>query len=173
MDSKRLAAMRSEPVLKLAIGEPYGEAGFYVSDKRPAHRGKVSADLAEPGALAAARDRAVQAIVGLRGTGWTVFHTRCATNTFTAAAYKVVDKVSYFAQIEGVELEAKVSVVLQMRAPQSRESISDHFADRPPAVPAGQTCLETRQTADTNGTPIVLDELAPQPGGPAKADGHR
>lgn len=173
VDKDRLAAMRAEPVLKLAVGEPYAEAGFAVSGKLEAHRSKVTADLTEPAEASAARDRAVQAINELRGSGWTVFHTRCSTATFTAAAYKVADRVSYYAQIDGVELEAKVSVALQMRAPHSSESTSDLFSDRPPAVPPGRTCLETADTASTEGTPIVLDELAPRPDGPAKADGHR
>jgi len=172
VDVARLETLKREPVLKLAVGQPYAEAGFHVSDKLPAHRGKVTADLNKPADPGRDRDRAVEAVEALRDSGWTVFHARCDHDGFLAAAYKVVDGVSFYAQIDGSDVPEK-NVVLQMRAPQSGESTSDLFPERPAAVAAGKTCLETDSSLGEEGTPIVLDELAPDPDGPAKPAGHR
>lgn len=172
VDTVRLETLKREPVLKLAVGQPYAEAGFHVSDKLPAHRGKVTADLNKPADPGKDRDRAVEALKALRDSAWTVFYARCDHDGFTASAYRVVDGVSFYAQIDGSDVQGK-NVVLQMRAPQSRESTSDLFPERPPAVAAGKTCLEADSSLGEDGTPIVLDELASDPDGPAKPQGHR
>ncbi len=172
-DRDRLAVMQSEALLKRAAKEPYAEAGFRVSEKLQPHRSKIIATLASPVEVEVARKEGAEAVSVLHDTGWTVFHVRCDGLSFVANAYKVVSGVSYYAEVDGAIQEVKVSVVLQMRAPYSKEPTSDLFADRPPALTDGKSCLETHTTGVSDGTPIVLDELGPDPDGAPKPNGHR
>jgi hypothetical protein len=171
VDAKRLSALKGEPVLRLSV-QTYAEEGFRVSGKLPLHRSKVTADLNKT-KDDGDRERAAEAVKALRDSGWTVFHARCEAAAFAAAAYKLVDGVSFYAQIDGSEVQQSQNVVLQMRAPHSRESKSDLFPERPPALAAGKTCLESAGSMGEEGTSIVVDELGPDPDGPAKPAGHR
>jgi len=170
VDAERVAMLSREPVFDLAVGEPYVEVGFRDADKL--HRGKVTADLNRV-TDANDRDRTVEAMGALRDNGWTFFHTRCERDFFTASAYKSVDGVSFYAQIDGSEVQDGSNVVLRMRAPNSREPQQDLFAERPAALGVGETCLETDRTGASEGTAIILDEVGPDPDGAPKPAGHR
>ena len=172
VDLERLSMISREPVFDLAVGEPYIIVDVRDSYKPPLHRGTVGADLNRL-ADANDRDRTVEAMGALRDNGWTFFHTRCERDFFTASAYKVVDGVSFYAQIDGSEVQDASNVVLRMRAPNSREPNQDLFPERPAELGVGETCLETDRTAASEGTAIMVDELAPDPGGAAKPAGHR
>lgn len=183
-DERRLAVMRAEPLLKQATREPLAVAGFRVSDKLPVRRGQIQANLVDEGDAdppASARKHTAQAAAALRDNGWTMYYATCGPQddrwAFQVNGYKVIDGVSYYAEVNGTGVkQSKVSVFLLLRAPNSRESTSDLFADRPPALQTGRSCVETvqlpqRVTAD--GVPIVLDEHGPEPDGTPKPPGHR
>jgi hypothetical protein len=175
-DQDRLAVMQREPLLKQATRPPSAQAGFRVSDTLPVHRSKILANLVdatEADPAHAMRTRGTQALTALREGGWTVFHARCEQASFHANAYKIVEKVSYYAELTGKTEQTNVSIFVQLRAPQAAESTSDFFADRPPALPTGRTCLETGAVTGSDGTQIVLDELGPDPKGSPKPAGHR
>lgn len=167
-----MATLIGEPVFELAVGEPYVVAGAPGPDKPPLHRGTVTADLNRL-SDANDRDRTVEAMGAMRDNGWMFFYTRCERDFFTAGAYKIVDGVSFYAQIDGSEVQDGSNVVLRMRAPNSTEPSQDLFPERPAELGVGQTCLETDGTAASEGTAIVVDEWAPDPEGAAKPAGHR
>jgi hypothetical protein len=173
VDAGRLEVLKREPVLKLAVGKTYSEVGFRVSDKLPLHRSKVTADLTKPADAGQDQRRTVEAVKVLRDSGWTVYHVRCDPNEFMVAAYKIVDGVSYYAQINGSDVQDGQNAAMQLLAPHSRESTSDLFPERPPALPAGKTCLESNATETGAGPSILVDEQGPDPNGPAKPSGHR
>lgn len=172
VDEQRLAVLKAEPVLKLAVGQPYTETGFWVSDKLPVHRSKVAAELKQAAGAGQNRERAIEALGALRDSGWTVFYAQCGKGFFLASGYKLVDGVSYFAQVNGGETPDE-TVVLQLRAPNSRESTSDLFPERPVPLATGRTCLETGASPGAEGTQIELDDLGPDPRDPEKPTGHR
>lgn len=160
-DKDRLAFMQREPVLKLAIREPYAEVGFKISDKVPLHRSHIVAALADPVEPDVARKHGMQAVDSLRNSGWTVFYARCEEATFTAGAYKIAGDVSYHAQLTGAAKDGATAVVLQLRAPHSQEPTSDLFPNRPAGL--ATTCLETGGEG-TGGTLAEISDLGPGPG---------
>ncbi|TMR12402.1 hypothetical protein ETD86_32655 [Nonomuraea turkmeniaca] len=181
-DHERLEVMLSQPFVREAIKKPAARAAFQKSDKLPATRGVVTAVLADQPAAAPADDARQWAVKGmrkLRDSGWTVYATVCLpprksddpnppqdgawdTWSFAAHAYKIVDGVSYFAIAEGLgQLSGSVELSIEMRAPSSHEPVSDLLPERPPALPAGASCVEagslpTKKVA--NGTGVIIGE---------------
>ncbi|MFI7706703.1 hypothetical protein [Nonomuraea sp. NPDC049480] len=184
-DHEQLEVMLSQPFVREAIDKPSTRVAFQKSDRLPATRGMVTAVLADQPAAAPADDARQWAAKGmqkLRDSGWTVYATVCLPPrksddpnppqegawdawSFTAHAYKVVDGVSYFAIAEGLgQLPGSIEMYIEMRAPSSREPVSDLFPERPPPLPVGASCVEAGGLPAKkviNGPAVVMGESGP------------
>ncbi|GIH06833.1 hypothetical protein Rhe02_49000 [Rhizocola hellebori] len=192
-DQERLRVMQSEPLLSNAIGAPVAVAGF-TEGSLPPRRGRVQAKLFEQNANDApttAQLKTLDAMKALRDNGWTVYFVACQPPlkpgdpvpprdligpfpseewwAFGAYAYKIKDGVSYYAAANGNgRLKGSAAVDLDLRAPSSKEAGSDLFADRPPALAPGASCLEANglpAQAAKAGVALELDESAGGTGG--------
>ncbi|WP_162907257.1 hypothetical protein [Allorhizocola rhizosphaerae] len=202
VDEQRLAAAMSEPVVALDK-QPSARAGFQSSKQAPAKRGSVVADLSDEVAQSpdvTARNRTKEFMGRLRAEGWTVYLAACIPPrppglsppqadaipavqfedgwTFVAYGYKVIHGVSYFASLEGRGSSGnnRAQVSLLLRIPQSTEPTPDLFADRPPALDTGASCIEATQppaARTITGPAIEVDSDGPNPDGTPKPNGHR
>lgn len=197
VDGQRMAVMRDEPLVG-RDRDPSINPGFIVSDKLPAHRGMISADLFEEEAQNAnevARKQTSDAMIALRENKWVIYLAACLPPgkapanfgdvvgfqyedgwAFAAYAYKIVDGVSYSAELVGSGRGSKAKLTLRLLAPHSSEPKADLFPDRPPSVEAGKSCIEASSPPEARvvtGTSTLMDETGPHPAGTAKPTGRR
>jgi hypothetical protein len=109
-------------------------------------------------------------LTGLRQRGWSVLWASCALSRspsdstkdrwrWKAYAYRVADGVSYWIGLDaeiGGGGQGTIDAVL--RAPHHRDP-ANLFADAPPGLPAGGTCIERAglpETPEQDGAPIEL-----------------
>ncbi|TDC07852.1 hypothetical protein E1267_12235 [Nonomuraea longispora] len=188
-DHERLDVLLSQPFVGEAVEEPARRLAFRKADDLPATRGMVTVVLADGPAAAPAgeaRRWAAKGMRKLREGGWTVYSTVCLPPresddpdppeegawdawSFAAHAYRVVDGVSYFAVARGLgRLPDAVEMTIEMRAPSSREPVTDLFPERPPPLPEGKSCVETGDLPAgkvTDGPPVIMGESADDPSG--------
>jgi hypothetical protein len=198
-NERRLALLRDEPLVardKDAATSP----GFVVSDLLPAHRPMIMASLFEEKAQnpsEVARKQTSDAVVSLREGKWVVYLIACLAPGnappnpddvvgwqyedgwgYAAYAYKIVDGVSYSAEVTGSGRGGIARVELRLLAPHSSEPKADLFPDRPPAVEAGvgKNCLEALMPPGERtviGTRTLMDTTGPHPAGNPKPTGRR
>jgi hypothetical protein len=195
-DRQRIAVMHDEPLVA-RDGTPSINQGFVISDKLPAHRNMISAGLLDEDAQNAdevARKQTSDAMMALRENKWVIYLAGCLAPgpdnsdnkddvlgfqhedgwAFAAYAYKIADGVSYSAELLGSASGKRARLSLRLLAPHSSEPRADVFPDRPPALEAGKSCIETSlppQARSVTGVPTVMDSVGPHPtGGPQLAN---
>lgn len=132
--------------------------------------------------------RTAEAVGVLRESGWTITSALCdvpkreepsgsaqpspepasaSTSSYWSwkvTAYKHVDGVSYWALLTAAAVDSGVGLIdINMRAP-NVDDPPDLFADRPPGLPAGSTCIEKPGlvSADVRqGNPVELAPAGP------------
>jgi hypothetical protein len=141
-----------------------------------------------PQTKADARADTAKALATLRNSGWTVYFAGCTPPgdtaplgtvvpwpypesdrwIFDAFAYKVLDRVSYFADIEGIATDTGTAQVhFTLLAPNEHETVTNLFPDAPPPVSPTGNCVESvaEPTALTHAGPILaMFDSGPPPG---------
>jgi len=170
VDRLRAETMRADPLLSgvdapvVSLGRDYGDATGW-------DRGEVTGDRYRraPGDpppapdFAAAAAHLAAAVAAARAAGWTVYHAACrppAPHASTPGqpgyadpaldvyvwrvyAYRLVDRVSYWAFLElTAQRNGGAVLAVTLRAPNHRDP-DDLFPDRPAALAAGGTCVES------------------------------
>ena len=163
----RLAVMRDEP---LVARDP----GLAIAAIEPGHRITISAKLYDEEAQNAAevaRKQTSDTMIALRENGWMIYFAACQPSTwaYTVYAYKIVDAVSYGAVLDASATGNRARLDLRLLAPHAAEPRADVFADRPPALEPGKSCIEASSPPDTKqetGKFVVMAKTPPtQPDG--------
>jgi hypothetical protein len=139
----------------------------------------------------AARTDTARALATLRNSGWTVYFVGCTPPgdtaplgtvrpwpyaesdrwLFDAFAYKVIDQVSYFADIQGEATDSgRAQVDFTLLAPNEHETVTNLFPDAPPSVSPVANCVESavEPTTLTHAGPILaMSDTGPEPGAAA------
>ena len=163
LDARRMAVMRDEP---LVARDP--DPAIPPTDA--AHRLRINAALLDEEAQNAsevARKQTSDAMIALRENKWVIYFAACQPPgwAYAAYAYKIVDGVSYNAVLDGSGNGNRAKLVLRLLAPRSSEPGADVFADRPPALEPGKSCIEAPTPpeirAETGAATVMAENFPP------------
>jgi hypothetical protein len=201
VDRARIEVMRSDPVFEHLEGEFFVVEGWAYTDHNTYFenivrgsvdpwRGGPRPDEPTPEQL---REQIPYVLETLRSGGWQIHGTRCELEVhesttvyhyWDAAGYRFHDDVPYRVSVGGVfeayvtETQSYISV--EITTPfHSDPAAADWFNPPPPALPAGETCIDRGEPDydpddDTPRHEIIVDppdgELAPSPSPTPPAD---
>ncbi|MEO3743453.1 hypothetical protein [Plantactinospora sp. B5E13] len=170
VDNERAELLAADPIFADAEKPVRVRPGWEINDTSW-RRSEASAGLATwqapvPGGIssAEAESRVGALLQSVRDAGWTVLHTRCALEEgereFVVFAYKVTSGVGLFLDLRAeVWSNGKGSASVELRAPNRRDP-ANPFADVPPGLAVGGSCIERPGDPDPveeDGTYLELD----------------
>lgn len=186
-DRQRLQVMLDEPIMREAQQDVSKQPGTLLPDNT-LKRGFVTASIfsvypdqrEQPVRPELTKRRTAEVIGILRNTGWTIASASCKVPqpgdpagswNWEITGYKHIAGVSYWTNLTGAAVPSGMGFIdIALRAP-NVDDPPDFFAQRPPGLPAGSTCIEQPGMSKENveqGTPVRMEPVGPrEPSGDA------